>query len=308
MKPIALRDSFGQALVELGKAHENLVVLTADLAAATKTKLFADQFPNRHFNCGIAEGNMHTLAAGMATEGYVPFVSTFAMFSAGRAYEQIRNSIGYPHLNVKIAATHGGLSVGEDGASHQCNEDFALMRAIPGMAVLCPCDDAEARACVVAAYEHDGPVYLRFSRAAPPTVHKAPLSIQIGRGEVLRPGTDVALVANGLMVSRALEAAELLSAQGISARVMNLCTIKPLDETLLLQAAEECGRIVTCEEHSVIGGLGEAVAAFLSEHHPVPLRRIGVQDCFGASGSVDELFQAYHLTAADIAEAAQSLS
>jgi len=301
---IALRDSYGQALADLGRKHPDVVVLTADLAGATKTSVFQKEFPDRHFNVGIAEANMISLAAGMAESGLVPFVSSFAMFAAGRGWEQIRNSIGYPHLNVKIAATHGGISVGEDGASHQCCEDFALMRVIPGMSVLCPCDDREARAAVEAAYAHPGPVYLRFSRAAAPDVHKDGYTLTIGKGEILRDGSDVALVATGLMVSRALEAAERLQAQGIQARVLNFCTIKPLDEALLLQAAQDCRAVVTCEEHSVLGGLGEAVTGYLSSVCPVPVARVGVQDVFGTSGKADALMDAYGLTAEHIAQEA----
>ena len=301
---IALRDSYGQALADLGREHPDVVVLTADLASATKTSVFQKEFPDRHFNVGIAEANMISLAAGMAESGLVPFVSSFAMFAAGRGWEQIRNSIGYPHLNVKIAATHGGISVGEDGASHQCCEDFALMRVIPGMSVLCPCDDREARAAVEAAYAHPGPVYLRFSRAAAPDVHKDGYTLTIGKGEILRDGSDVALVATGLMVSRALEAAERLQAHGIQARVLNFCTIKPLDEALLLQAAQDCGAVVTCEEHSVLGGLGEAVTGYLSSVCPVPVARVGVQDVFGTSGKADALMDVYGLTAEHIAQEA----
>ena len=301
---IALRDSYGQALADLGREHPDVVVLTADLASATKTSVFQKEFPDRHFDVGIAEANMISLAAGMAESGLVPFVSSFAMFAAGRGWEQIRNSIGYPHLNVKIAATHGGISVGEDGASHQCCEDFALMRVIPGMSVLCPCDDREARAAVEAAYAHPGPVYLRFSRAAAPDVHKDGYTLTIGKGEILRDGSDVALVATGLMVSRALEAAERLQAHGIQARVLNFCTIKPLDEALLLQAAQDCGAVVTCEEHSVLGGLGEAVTGYLSSVCPVPVARVGVQDVFGTSGKADALMDVYGLTAEHIAQEA----
>jgi len=308
MKPIALRDSYGQALAALGREHENVVALTADLAGATKTSVFQKEFPERHFNCGIAEGNMVSLAAGMATMGYVPFVSTFAMFAAGRAFEQIRNSIGYPHLNVKIAATHGGISVGEDGASHQCCEDFALMRVIPGMTVICPCDDAQARAAVRAAYEHDGPVYLRFSRAASPAVYEGEAPFEIGKGVMLREGTDVALLANGLLVYEALQAAESLAQEGISARVIDLATIKPLDEQIVLQAAKECRAIVTCEEHSIIGGLGEAVAALLCEKGAaVPMARVGVRDVFGTSGKATELMKAYGLSSENIAQSAKTL-
>jgi len=308
MKPIALRDSYGQALTALGREHENVVALTADLAGATKTSVFQKEFPERHFNCGIAEGNMVSLAAGMATMGYVPFVSTFAMFAAGRAFEQIRNSIGYPHLNVKIAATHGGISVGEDGASHQCCEDFALMRVIPGMTVICPCDDAQARAAVRVAYEHDGPVYLRFSRAASPAVYEGEAPFEIGKGVMLREGTDVALLANGLLVYETLQAAEALAQEGISARVIDLATIKPLDEQIVLQAAKECRAIVTCEEHSIIGGLGEAVAALLCEKDAaVPMARVGVRDVFGTSGKAKELMKAYGLSSENIAQSAKTL-
>ncbi|MCD7945289.1 MAG: transketolase family protein [Clostridiales bacterium] len=306
VKKIATRDSYGNALVELGKAHRDVVVLDADLAAATKTDTFKKVFPERHFDCGIAECNMVAAAAGMAAMGLVPFASSFAMFAAGRAFEQVRNSIGYPHLNVKIGATHGGISVGEDGASHQCCEDFALMRSIPGMTVLCPSDDVEARAAVKAAYELDGPVYLRFGRLAVPVFHdEATFEFQIGKGEVLTEGSDVAILANGLMVNEALLAAEALKAEGISARIINLCTIKPLDEELVLTAARECGRVITCEEHSVIGGLGEAVAALLSEQLPTPMRRIGVQDEFGHSGPAAALLKQFGLSAEHITEVAR---
>ena len=304
----ALRDSFGQALLSLGKAHSDVVVLNADLASATKTSLFAQQFPDRHFNCGIAEENMASIAAGLAAGGLSPFISGFAMFTAGRGFEQIRNSIGYPHLNVKICATHGGLSVGEDGASHQCCEDFALMRSIPGMTVICPCDDAEAKAAVYAAYRFKGPVYLRFSRSAAPTVHADPdFPFEIGRAERLRDGSDVALIANGLMVSRALDAAGQLEEQGISASVWNFATIKPLDENALNELTKTVRGVVTCEEHSIIGGLGEAVAAWLGEHRPLPLARIGVADVFGSSGKAEEVLSAFGLTADHISEAAAKI-
>lgn len=302
-KKIATRDSYGAALVELGQAHPDMVVLDADLAAATKTGVFKKVFPNRHFDCGIAECNMMASAAGMATMGLVPFASTFAMFAAGRAFEQVRNSVGYPHLNVKIGATHGGISVGEDGASHQCCEDFALMRSIPGMVVLCPSDDVEARAAVHAAYEHNGPVYLRFGRLALPVFHEeSSFHFAIGKGEQLTEGNDVALIATGLMVSEALKAADILKSEGIHARVLNLCTIKPLDENLILRAAQECGRVVTCEEHSVIGGLGEAVAGLLGEKLPTPIRRVGVQDVFGHSGPAWEVLAQFGLCADHIVE------
>ena len=271
VKKIATRDSYGNALAALGAEHDDLIVFDADLAGATKTGTFKKAFPERHFNCGIAEGNMIAVAAGASTMGLVPFASSFAMFAAGRAFEQVRNSIGYPHLNVKIGATHGGISVGEDGASHQCCEDFALMRSIPGMVVMSPADDVEARAAVKAAYEYEGPVYLRFGRLAVPVFHdEASFKFEIGKGEVLQEGTDVAIIANGLLVNEAIEAGKALAEAGISARVINLCTIKPLDEELVLKAARECGKVITCEEHSIIGGLGEAVCALLSEKCPTP--------------------------------------
>ena len=306
VKKIATRDSYGAALVELAKDHPNVVVLDADLAAATKTGVFKKAYPDRHFDCGIAEGNMMATAAGMAAMGLVPFASSFAMFAAGRAFEQVRNSIGYPHLNVKIGATHGGISVGEDGASHQCCEDFALMRSIPGMTVLCPADDVEAKAAVKAAYEHEGPVYLRFGRLAVPVLHEEEsFRFEIGKGEVLRDGSDVAIIATGLMVAEAVEAAKTLAEAGISARVINICTIKPLDEELVVKAARECGKIITCEEHSVIGGLGEAVCACLSEQCPVPVRRIGVNDEFGHSGPAAALLKQFGLSAEHIVEVAK---
>ena len=305
VKKIATRDSYGNALVELGKQYDNLVVLDADLAGATKTSIFQKAFPDRHFDCGIAEANMVCMAAGLATTGMVPFASSFAMFAAGRAYEQIRNSIGYPHLNVKIGATHGGISVGEDGASHQCCEDFAVMRTIPGMVVMSPADDVEARAMVKAAYEYVGPVYIRFGRAAVPVVHEEGMHFEIGKGEVMREGTDVAIIANGLMVYEALVAAEELVAAGINAMVINMATIKPLDEELVLSAARKCGRIITCEEHSVIGGLGEAVCSVLSEKLPTPVRRIGVNDVFGESGPAAALLKKYGLSAENIVAVAK---
>ncbi len=309
VKKIATRDSYGEALVELGREHPDVVVLDADLAAATKTGVFKKAFPERHFDCGIAEQNMIGVAAGMASMGLVPFASSFAMFAAGRAFEQVRNSVGYPHLNVKIGATHGGISVGEDGASHQCCEDFALMRSVPGMVVLCPADDVEAKAAVKAAYEHDGPVYLRFGRLAVPVIHdEANYKFEIGKGETLQDGSDVALLATGLMTAEALEAAEALAAKGISARVINLCSIKTLDTELVLKAAAECGRIVTCEEHSVIGGLGEAVCAAIAEAGLLcKVKRIGVQDEFGHSGPAKELLKQFGLRAEKIACAAKEL-
>ncbi len=306
MKKIATRDSYGKALAELGAEHENLVVLDADLAGATKTGTFKKAFPERHFNCGIAEANMICVAAGMSTTGLVPFASSFAMFAAGRAFEQVRNSIGYPHLNVKIGATHGGISVGEDGASHQCCEDFGLMRTIPGMVVMSPADDVEARAMVKAAYAHEGPVYMRFGRAAVPVIHEEDYTFEIGKGEVLREGTDVAIIANGLMVYEAIVAAQELEKDGLNAMVINMATIKPLDEELVLKAARTCGRIITCEEHSVIGGLGEAVSAYLSEVHPTPVKRIGVNDEFGHSGPAGELLKQFGLSAANIAQTAKT--
>ena len=306
VKKIATRDSYGNALKELGAEHEDLIVFDADLAGATKTGVFKKAFPDRHFDCGIAEADMIVAAAGAATMGLVPFASSFAMFAAGRGFEQIRNSVGYPHLNVKIGATHGGISVGEDGASHQCCEDFALMRSIPGMVVMCPSDDVEARAAVRAAYEHQGPVYLRFGRLAVPVIHdEDSFSFAIGKGEVLREGTDVAILATGLMVAEAVEAAKALAEEGISACVVNLCTIKPLDEELVLQVAQKCGKVITCEEHNIIGGLGEAVCALLSEKCPTPVRRIGVNDEFGHSGPAAALLKQFGLSAEHIVEVAK---
>ena len=305
VKKVATRDSYGNALKELGHEHPDLVVLDADLASATKTSIFKKEFPDRHFDCGIAEGNMVVAAAGMSTMGLVPFVSTFAMFSAGRAFEQIRNSIGYPHLNVKIGATHGGISVGEDGASHQCCEDFALMRSIPGMTVICPSDDVEARAAVKAAYEMQGPVYLRFGRLAVPVFHDESYKFQIGKGEVVREGKDLAIIATGLMVNEAIEAAKTLEAEGISARVVNMATIKPLDEELVLDCARTCGKIITCEEHNVIGGLGEAVCGLLAEKLPTPVRKVGVNDEFGHSGPAAALLKQFGLSAEHVAQVAR---
>ncbi len=285
VKKIATRESYGNALVELGAEHDNLIVLDADLAAATKTGVFKKAYPDRHIDCGIAECNMMGIAAGLSTTGIVPFASTFAMFAAGRAFEQVRNSIGYPHLNVKIGATHAGISVGEDGATHQCNEDIALMRTIPGMVILNPADDVEAKACVKAAYEYNGPVYLRFGRLAVPVINDRPdYKFELGKGVVLREGKDVTIVATGLCVSSALEAAEKLAADGIDAKIINIHTIKPLDEELIVAAAKETGKVVTVEEHSVIGGLGSAVCDALAEKCPVPVKKIGVQDVFGESG------------------------
>ncbi len=307
VKKIATRDSYGKALAKLGAEHENLVVLDADLAGATKTVTFQKAFPERHFDCGIAEANMMCVAAGMSTTGLVPFASTFAMFAAGRAFEQVRNSIGYPMLNVKIGATHGGISVGEDGASHQCCEDFALMRSIPGMTVICPADGVEAEAAVKAAYEMEGPVYLRFGRLAIPVFHEEGFDFQIGKGEILRDGADVAIIANGLLTYEAIQAGEQLAAEGINAMVINMATVKPLDEELVLSAAKKCGKVITCEEHSIIGGLGEAVCALLSEKLPTPVRRIGVNDEFGHSGPAAALLKQFGLSAEHIVEVAKEM-
>ena len=292
IKKIATRESYGNALKELGAKAKDLVVLDADLAGATKTNIFQKAFPERHFDCGIAEANMIDVAAGLSTMGLVPFAATFAMFAAGRAYEQVRNTIGYPHLNVKIGATHGGISVGEDGASHQCCEDFALMRTVPGMVVMCPADDVEARKMVEAAYEYVGPVYMRFGRSATPVFHDENYSFKIGKGELIQDGKDVAIIAAGIMVPEAIEAGKKLAEEGISAMVINMATIKPIDEEMVLNAAKKCGKIVTVEEHSIIGGLGEAVCAVLSEKHPTPVKRIGVNDEFGHSGPAGELLKA----------------
>ncbi len=304
---MATRDAYGKALAELGQEKENLIVFDADLAGATKTSVFQKAFPDRHFDCGIAEGNMICAAAGASTMGLVPFASSFAMFAAGRAFEQVRNSIGYPHLNVKIGATHGGISVGEDGASHQCCEDFALMRSIPGMTVICPADGEEARMAVRAAYEFDGPVYLRFGRLAVPQFHEKDFNFQIGKGEVLREGSDVAIIANGLLTYEAIQAGEKLAELGINAMVINMATIKPLDEELVIAAAKKCGKVITCEEHSVIGGLGEAVCSLLAEKCPTLVRRIGVNDEFGHSGPAVDLLKAFGLSAEHIVEVAQEL-
>lgn len=301
VKKIATRQSYGEALVELGKAHDDFVVLDADLAAATQTGKFKAAFPDRFFDAGIAECNLMGLAAGVAATGHVAFASTFAMFAAGRAFEQARNSIGYPHLNVKIGATHAGISVGEDGATHQCNEDIALMRSIPGMTIISPADDIEAKAAVQAAYELDGPVYLRFGRLAVPVINDVPgYRFEVGKGIVMREGTDVTIIATGLMVAAALEAAGKLAEKGISAEVINIHTIKPLDAGLIVKSAQKTGRVVTCEEHSVIGGLGSAVCDVLSEHCPTPVRKIGVQDVFGESGPAVDLLAKYGLDAAGI--------
>ncbi len=306
VKKIATRTGYGEALRELGELHEDVVVFDADLAGSTQTGVFGKAFPGRHFNCGIAEANMMAAAAGAASMGMVAFASSFAMFAAGRAYEQVRNSIGYTGLNVKIGASHGGISVGEDGASHQCLEDFALMRSIPGMVVMSPADTVEAKAMVKAAYEHQGPVYMRFGRSPVPVFHdEASFRFEIGRGEVMREGTDVAILANGLLVAEAVEAGKLLADRGISARIVNMATIKPLDGELVLRAAAECGKIVTCEEHSVVGGLGEAVCALLSEKRPTPVRRVGTPDVFGHSGPAAALLEEFGLCAANIARVAE---
>lgn len=298
---IATRDSYGNALVECGKENPNIVVLDADLAEATKTGIFMKAFPERHIDCGIAECNMVGIAAGLASTGKIPFVSSFAMFAAGRAFEQIRNSVGYPHLNVKIGATHAGISVGEDGATHQCNEDIALMRTIPGMVVINPSDDVEARAAVKAAVEHEGPVYLRFGRLAAPVINDRPdYKFELGKGVVLREGKDVTIIATGLCVSEALAAADKLAADGVSAKVINIHTIKPLDEELVVAAAKETGKVVTVEEHSIIGGLGSAVCDCLSEKAPTPVLKIGVNDVYGKSGPALKLIAKYGLDAESI--------
>ncbi len=303
VKKIATRESYGNALVELGAENPKVVVLDADLAAATKTGVFKKAYPDRHIDCGIAECNMVGIAAGLATTGKIPFVSSFAMFAAGRAFEQVRNSVGYPHLNVKIGATHAGITVGEDGASHQCNEDIALMRTIPGMVVMCPADDIEAKAAVKAAAEHVGPVYMRFGRAACPVINDRPdYKFEIGKGTVLREGTDLTIVATGICVGNALEAADLLAAEGVSAEVINICTIKPLDEELIVNSAKKTGKVVTAEEHSVIGGLGSAVCDALCKSYPVPVLKIGMQDTFGESGSAAALVEKYKLDGKGIAE------
>ena len=303
VKKIATRESYGNALVECGKEFPNLVVLDADLAGATKTGVFLKAFPERHIDCGIAECNMTGIAAGLATCGKIPFISSFAMFAAGRNYEQVRNSIGYPHLNVKIGATHAGITVGEDGATHQCNEDVALMRTIPGMTVIVPADDIEAKAAVRAAVEMEGPVYLRFGRAAVPVINDTPdYKFEIGKGTIVKDGTDLTIIANGICVDSAIGAAELLAKDGINARIVNMATVKPLDEALVIKCAEETGKIVTVEEHSVIGGLGSAVAECVAENKPVMVQKIGVYDRFGESGSAAELVKAFKLDAQGVYE------
>lgn len=297
-RKIVTRESYGNALAKLGEKCKDLVVLDADLAEATKTSIFRDAYPARHIDCGIAECNMIGIAAGLAASGKVPFASSFAMFAAGRAFEQIRNSVGYPHLNVKIAATHAGISVGEDGATHQCNEDIALMRTIPGMVVISPSDDVETKAAVKAAYEYRGPVYLRLGRLAVPVINDGPdYRFELGKGVLLREGTDLTIVTTGLCVPACMEAAKKLEMQGISAGVINIHTIKPIDETLLISEAKKTGKVVTVEEHSVIGGLGSAVCDVLSEHYPVPVHKIGIMDVFGESGPASELLEKYGLNA-----------
>lgn len=301
VKKVATRESYGNALVALGEKYDNLVVLDADLAEATKTGIFKKAFPDRHIDCGIAESNMVGIAAGLASTGKVPFCSSFAMFAAGRAFEQVRNSVGYPHLNVKIGATHAGISVGEDGASHQCNEDIALMRTIPGMTIINPSDDVEAKAAVEAAYKHDGPVYLRFGRLAVPVINdREDYKFEIGKGVVLKEGKDITIFATGLEVNESLEAAKLLAADGIDAEVINIHTIKPIDADLIVKSAAKTGKVVTVEEHSIIGGLGGAVAEVLSEKQPTKMLRIGVKDTFGESGPAVKLLAKYELDAAGI--------
>lgn len=303
VKKVATREGYGNALVELGQQYDNVVVLDADLAGSTKTGVFGKAFPDRHINCGIAEGNMMSVAAGLATTGKVVFASSFAMFASGRAFEQIRNSIGYPALNVKIGASHAGISVGEDGATHQCNEDIAIMRAIPGMVIINPSDEVEARAAVRAAYEHQGPVYLRFGRLAVPVINDhADYKFELGKGVVLREGKDVTLIATGLEVAETILVAEKLAADGIEAKVINMHTIKPLDEDLVVAAAKETGKVVTIEEHSVIGGLGSAVCDTLSAKAPTKVLKIGVNDVFGESGPALELIKKYGLDADSIYE------
>lgn len=304
VKKVATREGYGAALVELGKTNQDFVVLDSDLAAATKTGMFKKEFPDRFYNCGIAEQNMMSLAAGIASTGKKVFASSFAMFAAGRAFEQIRNSIGYPHLNVKIGATHAGVSVGEDGATHQCCEDIALMRTIPGMTIINPADAVEARAAVIKAFEIDGPVYMRFGRLAVPVIFDEDYEFEIGKGKELKSGTDVTIIATGLLVSQALKAHEILAAEGISARIINMPTIKPIDEKIIIKAARETGLIITAEEHSVIGGLGSAVSEVTSEKHPVRVIKIGVNDTYGVSGPAVDLLKYHNLTAEHIAETA----
>ena len=301
----ATRDAYGKALVELGKTNDKVIVFDADLAAATKTGMFKKEFPERFVDCGIAEANMIGVAAGMATAGYTVFASSFAMFAAGRAFEQVRNTIGYPHLNVKIGATHAGISVGEDGASHQCCEDIALMRTIPGMTIINPADDIETRLAVLAAAEMDGPVYMRFGRLAVPRVFDESYKFRIGKGAYLKEGKDVTIIATGLLVERALQAAESLKADGIDAAVINMATIKPIDRDIIIDAAKKTGAIVTAEEHNIIGGLGAAVAEVICETVPVPVLRVGVEDTFGKSGPALELLEIFGLNSAHICQKAK---
>ena len=303
---MATRDAYGKALVEFGEKYD-FVVLDADLAAATKTCNFKKAFPDRFFDCGIAEGNMMSVAAGIAATGQLVFASSFAMFAAGRAFEQVRNSIGYPHLNVKIGATHAGITVGEDGATHQCNEDMALMRTIPGMTVICPADAVSARAAVEAAIKHVGPVYMRFGRAPVPNVYGDDYTFEIGKGNVLKDGTDVTIVATGITVFMALEAAEKLAAEGVSAAVIDIATIKPIDEELLVEYAKKTGKIVTCEEHSIIGGLGGAVSETLAEKCPTLVKRVGIKDTYGSSGKAFEVAAYYGISAEHIYDAVKSV-
>ncbi|MBQ7046004.1 MAG: transketolase family protein [Clostridia bacterium] len=305
VKKIATRESFGNALAELAKTNEDFIVMDADLSAATKTGIFKKQFPERFYNCGIAEQNMVSIAAGIAATGKRVVVSSFAMFAAGRAYEQVRNSIGYPHLNVIIGATHAGISVGEDGATHQCLEDLALMRTIPGMTVINPADDTEAKAAVYAAFEHDGPVYIRFGRLAVPVIFGDDYKFEIGKGVELKEGNDVTIIATGLLVDEALKAYEILNQEGISARIINMPTIKPIDRDIIVKAAKETGAIVTAEEHSVIGGLGSAVSEVVGEECPVPVLRLGVNDTFGYSGPANDLLDIFGLRASNIVELAK---
>lgn len=303
IKKTATREGYGKALVELGAKNPDIVVLDADLAESTKTGMFQKAYPDRHIDCGIAEGNMVCVAAGLAAAGKIPFVSSFAMFVAGRAFEQIRNSVGYSHLNVKIGASHAGITVGEDGASHQCIEDIALMRTIPGMVVMCPADEIEAEAVVKAAVEHDGPVYMRFGRAACPVINDGPdYRFEIGKGTVVREGTDLTIVATGICVGNTLEAAQMLAEEGISAEVINICTIKPLDEELIINSVKKTGRVVTAEEHTVIGGLGSAVCDALCKSYPAPVMKIGIQDVFGESASAEVLVEKYRLDGKGIYE------
>ena len=302
VKKIATRESYGNALKELGESNENIVVLDADLSGATKTSVFKKDFPERHFNVGIAEADLIGISAGLAAAGKIPFASTFAMFASGRAFEQVRNSVAYPHLNVKICATHGGISVGEDGASHQCLEDLAMMRNLPGMTVMCPSDDVEARKALKAAAEMDGPVYIRFGRAAVPVFHKEDMEFEIGKGELVKEGKDVTVVANGLCVAPMLEAAELLKEEGIDVEVINICTIKPLDEEIILTSAKKTGKVITAEEAWVTGGLGGAVCELLSEKCPTPVLRLGMPDRFGESGPAAQLLEKYGFTKEAYAE------